>query len=275
MFGFLKSKYNNPTLPEEIRQTEEKWFVFLDKLENRLEELCTAAMPELTTVFNQDSDPYKRAHSRMLNALIGQINQMRQKANNAKEEHVIPLVYAATSLLPDLFSSAGRNGHNRLHHFKMSCFDRHHHFENRINEAISLLRSSEGKHDLEKAYREQLAEFERIKNKFICKQCGGKISIPKMFFIATYIRCQFCQTQNTYTPSTEMQMIFYQARSLAEQRTAHLLQLYEESQPKNPVLYQQYLRSMFDEWNKITPDTAAENERFYQRLLKDHTIHHY
>ncbi|MNY25159.1 hypothetical protein D3C86_1589200 [compost metagenome] len=157
----------------------------------------------------------------------------------------------------------------------MSCFDRHHHFETRINEAISLLRSSEEKHDLEKAYREQLAEFERIKDKFICKQCGGKMSIPKMFFIATYIQCHFCQTQNTYTPSTEMQMIFHQARSLAEQRTAQLLQLYEESKPKNPVLYQQYLRSMFDEWNKITPDTAAENERFYQRLLKDHAINHY
>lgn len=275
MFGFLKNKYDNPALLEEIRQTEEKWFVFLDKLETRLDELCAAAIPELIAVFNQDTDPYKRAHSRMLIGLTGQISQMQQKAIEAKEAHIIPFMQASSSLLPDLISSAGRKYHDRLYRFQMACFDRHHQFEDKANEGIAALRSAKGNTDLEGVYQRQLTEFERIKDSFNCKQCGGKLSISKMFFIATYIQCPFCQSQNTYTPSTEMQMLFHQARSLAEQRTAHLLQDYENSRPKNPALYQQYLRAMFDEWNKITPDMVAENERFYQRLLKDHSINHY
>lgn len=275
MFGFLKNKYDNPALLEEIRQTEEKWFVFLDKLETRLDELCAAAIPELIAVFNQDSDPYKRAHSRMLTGLIGQISQLQQKGIEAKEAHIIPFMKASSSLLPDLISSAGRKYHDRLYRFQMACFDRHHQFEDKVNEGIAALRSAKGNTDLEAVYQRQLTEFERIKDSFNCKQCGGKVSIPKMFFIATYIQCPFCQSQNTYTPSTEMQMLFHQARSLAEQRTKHLLQDYENSRPKNPALYRQYLRAMFDEWNKITPDMVAENERFYQRLLKDHSINHY
>jgi len=275
MFGFFKNKYDNPALLEEIRQTEEKWFVFLDKLETRLDELCSAAVPELIALFNEDSDPYKRAHSRMLTGLMGQISQMQQKAIEAKEEHIIPFMHASSAVLPDLISSAGRKYHDRLYRFQMACFDRHHQFEDKVNEGIAALRSTEGNADLEAVYQRQLTEFERIKDKFSCKQCGGKLILQKMFFIATYIQCPFCQTQNTYTPSTEMQMLFHQARSLAEQRTKHLLLIYEQSRPKNPALYQQYLRSMFDEWNKITPDMLEENERFYQRLLKDHSINHY
>lgn len=275
MFGFFKNKYDNPALLEEIRQTEEKWFIFLDKMELRLDQLCAAAVPELIALFDQDSDPYKRAHSRMLSGLTGQISQMQQKVIEAKEEHIIPFLYASGTVLPDLISSAGRKYHDRLYRFQMTCFERHHQFEDKANEGIAALRSAKGNSDLEAVYQGQLIEFERIKNKFSCKQCGGKLTIQKMFFIATYIQCPFCQAQNTYTPSTEIQMLFHQARSLAEQRTAHLLQKYEESRPKNPVLYEQYLRSMFDEWNKITPDMMEENERFYQRLLKDHSINPY
>lgn len=86
--------------------------------------------------------------------------------------------------------------------------------------------------------------------------------------------CAYCGTQNTFLPSTGAQLVLHRARSLAEQRTAHLLKIYESSDPKQPALYRQYLRAMFDEWNKIVPDMAAENEKFYHRLLKDYSIDH-
>ena len=95
-----------------------------------------------------------------------------------------------------------------------------------------------------------------------------------MFFIATYMTCPYCQTQNTFLPSTGAQLVLHQARSLAELRTAHLQKAYEDGYPKDPLLYKQYLRAMFDEWNKIVPDMAAENEKFYLRLLKDNNIEH-
>lgn len=246
-------------MDDTIRQTQERWFVFLEKLEARMEEMCTAALPELRKIFEEDQDPYKRAHGRMLSGLLGQLQQMRDKANEVREEKILGPIYSAGNI---------------PHDFREACFDRHNAFEERVDHYRSLLQETATRHDLEAIYQEQLAAFEQIRDKFNCKQCGGKITIPKMFFIATYMTCPYCQTQNTFLPSTGAQMVLHQARSLAELRTAHLLKAYENSNPKDAALYKQYLRSMFDEWNKIVPDMAAENEKFYLRLLEDNNINH-
>jgi rubrerythrin len=277
MFDLFNKKYHNPELLETIRQTQDRWFDFLDKLETRMHEMCVAAVPEIREVFNQDTDPYKRAHGRMLMGLNGQINQMRHKANKAREENIIYFIDCATAELPDFISSAGREYHDKLNAFRIACINRHNIFEEKIAHYTSLLKNAAGEQDMETTYQKQLIAFENIRDKFVCKQCGGNITISRIFFIATYITCPFCQTQNTFIPSTGAQMVLHQARSLAEQRTAHLLRIYEESKPKNSQLYQQYLRSMFNEWNKIVPDMAEENEKFYQRLLQDHlnSINHY
>lgn len=262
MFGFFERKYDNPALATEIRQTQERWFAFLEKLETRMDEMCTAAVPELKAVFEADTDPYKRAHGRMLAGLLGQLHQVRDKANEVREQQIFGL------------AAGGDLRYDILHAFREACFDRHRQFEERITHYTTLLKEAAGEQDLEAFYNEQLAAFERISNTFRCKQCSGNIAIPRMFFIATYITCGYCQTQNTFLPSGGAQLVLHQARSLAEQRTAHLLKAYENSHPKDPALYKQYLRSMFDEWNSIVPDMAAENEKFYLRLLEDHNIDH-
>ncbi|MBB6240315.1 rubrerythrin [Pedobacter sp. AK013] len=277
MFGLFNKKYHNPELLKMIAETQDRWFVFLDKLEIRMYEMCTAAMPELREVFEQDTDPYKRAHGRMLMGLRGQVNQMRKKADQAKEENIFCFIDQATSQLPGFTSSAGREYHEKLITFRMDCINRYDAFEEKMTYYTSMLDNVAGEQDLEAFYQAQLTVFESIQNTFVCKQCGGNITIARIFFIATYVTCPFCQTQNTFIPSTGAQMVLHRARSLAEQRTAHLLKNYEESKPKSHHLYQQYLRCMFDEWNKIVPDMTAENEKFYLRLLQDHahSINHY
>lgn len=235
-------------LIEETRQIQERWFAFLEKLEQRMQEVCEAAVPELKDVYASDTDPYKRAHGRMLSGLLGQISQMRQKANEVREEKVIGL---------------------KLHEFQMACYERHRIFEDNVTKYEELLQSAVGEPDLETPYRNLLEDFEKTKDRFKCTQCGGNITIPRLFAIATYVSCPHCQTQNTFYPSTEAQMVLHNARALAEQRTKHLLKAYESSETKDPALYRQYLRAMFDEWNSITPDMAAENEKFHERLLKD------
>ncbi|PSL45617.1 hypothetical protein CLV51_104323 [Chitinophaga niastensis] len=275
MFNFFEKEYDNPALIEKIKQTQNKWISFLEKLEARMKEMCMGALPELKEVFEQDNDPYKRAHGRMVSALQGQLGQMREKANEVKEEKVFNFVHHASATIPPITTKAGRKYDDMLYAFRQVCLDRHRIFEEKIHYYFSLLKGTTGQQDLEADYQEQLTAFESIKDKFGCKQCGGNITIPKLFFIATYVTCPFCHTQNTFLPSTATQLVFHNARSLAEQRTAHLLKAYEESETKAPGLYQQYLRSMFDEWNKIVPDMAEENEKFYQRLLKDNSIDHH
>lgn len=275
MFGLFGKKYENPALIAEMSTRQERWFVFLDKLEARMQEMTAAAVPELQKVFREDPDPYKRAHHNMVQGLIGQVNQMRNKANDVKDDNIISFVYQAESMIPSITTTAGHAYHMKLHTFRMACLNRHFIFEEKINEAITLLQNAAGEQDLEGAYQQELAAFEKIRDKFSCKQCGGNITIPKMFFIDTYITCPFCQSQNTFSPSTGARMVLHQARSLAEQRTAHLLRNYEATTPKDPALYRRYLRAMFDEWNKIVPDMAGENEKFYERLLSDYYINHH
>lgn len=276
MFGFFSKKTDYTPILLEMEQTQERWLTFLDKLEERAALLCTDALPALKDLFEQDDDPYKRAHGHMLMGLIGQLSQMRTKANTVHEEKILSFMYTAKHSLPDLISKEGGRYHDLLHTFRMTCSERHRVFEEQINAHITTLQATGERHDLEARYQEELVAFEHIKDKFRCQQCGGHITIPQLFFIATYISCPYCHTQNTFFPSTGAQMVLNNARSLAEQRTAHLLAAYETGHPKDKTLYRNYLRAMFDEWNKIVPDMKDENEKFYQRLLEDsHTNHHY
>ncbi|WP_160715044.1 hypothetical protein [Chitinophaga solisilvae] len=275
MFDFFKKKYSNPELLAELQSRQQRWFVFLDRLEARMEELTDAGIPELQQVFKEDTDPYKRSHYHMLLGLMGQFNNMRDKANEVKEENIISFIYSAEAALPPVTSPAGSEYYRYVHDFRMACLDRYHLFDDRLNEALEALRHAAGEQDLESAYQQELAAFEKIKDQFTCKQCGGNITIPKMFFIDTYIPCPFCQSQNTFSPSTAARMVLHNARELAEQRTAELRRAYESSRPQDPVLYKKYLRAMFDEWNRIVPDMAGENEKFYQRLLEEYTFNHY
>lgn len=275
MFGFFNKKYDNPALLEEMKTRQERWFAFLDKLEARMQELTTAAIPGLREIFDQDTDPYKRAHNNMLQGLLGQINHMRQKASDIQEEQIIDFVYQAEAAVPAVTSTVGRDYHNRIMNFRMACLNRHYIFDEKLNKCILHLQQAAGERNLEAAYQEQLRAFESIRDKFSCQQCGGNITIEKMFFIDTYVTCPFCHSQNTFSPSTGARMVLHDARALAEQRTAHLRRAYEESNPRDPEREKVYLRAMIDEWNKIIPDMAEENEKFYERLLREQSFHHF
>jgi hypothetical protein len=275
MFDFFKKKYDNPMLAEEMRQTQERWFVFLQKLEGRMEEVCEAAIPQLKEVFEEDTDPYKRAHGRMLSGLLGQLEQMRHKANEVREQKIIEFSHVAEESFPSITSPGGSAYFSMLHKFKEACYGRHRAFEDKVARYVELLQNAAGEPDLETPYRKLLEEFEKTKDLFVCTQCSGNITIPQLFVIATYVSCPHCQTQNTFHPSTEAQMVLHNARALAEQRTAHLLKEYESGDPKDPVLYRQYLRAMFNHWNSIVPDMAEENEKFHERLLKDQENYHH
>lgn len=273
MFDFFRKKQDYTPLIENMQQIRQRWLTFLQKLDERATELYQQSLPALKELFDEDEDPYKRAHGRMLAGLLGQLSNMRTKANDVKEEQIIPFLYSAKAV--DLLTKEGRQFHNLLEEFRSTCFDVQNRFEDKLNQYTVQLQSTGQRQDLEQSYEQELRAFEAIKDQFKCRQCSGNISIPRMFFIATYVTCPYCHTQNTFMPSTGAQMVLHNARSIAELRTAHLLAAYEQSTPKNKELYRQYLRAMFDEWNKIVPDMTEENEKFYQRLLQDSLINHH
>lgn len=310
MFGlFNKSKQNDEVLPEwyaELQESQERWFSFLEKLEAKMEEFATAAIPELKQLLEEDDDLYKRTFHKVYSGVNGQLNNIREKARDTYEEKIISVYYHYNSTISVLSKH-----HNLVSDFRNNCSDRHNAFENKYDHWRKQIEKTQER-DLEIEYQKILAEFETIKDKFKCTQCGGNLTIDKIFLIETYVSCPFCQTQNTFTPSTIGRNLQNIARELAEQRTAHLKEEFENEVDKErdlyhehhtislstihesdksvlneiqskmedlekqrqfaiqnaPKLRQIYLRAMYDEWNKITPDLKEHNEKMYLNQLK-------
>lgn len=304
MFGFSNNK-NNPelqALQNEMDDTKKRFFAFVEKLELRMKEFGEASIPELSSLNDTDTDGFKQGYHRMKSAVLGQLNSINQKAKDVLEEKLGYFQNIAYHQNRDAFFEFRSQCSQRLEKLEQL----HRHYQNEIE--------ATDHEDFEIAYQKILDEFENIKHKFKCVQCSSPIAIDQMYFTTTYITCPSCQTQNTYEPSTQAKGLEHLGRSLAEQRTAHLLKAYTEIAPKDqelylqkhqlecslfnerdqkiiaektakiaelgkqrqdletnrPILYQTYLRAMFDEWNKINPAMQQEHEKFYSRLLNEH-----
>lgn len=315
MFGlFNKSKDkenegNNQAFPEwyaELQESQQRWFVFLEKLEAKMEELATAAIPELKQLLQDDEDLYKRTFHRVYSGVNGQLNNIREKARDTYEEKIDHIYYDLSSRISVLDKN-----HTLLSDFRSACSDRCNDFDDKYDYWRKQIDKTQER-DLEIEYKKIIDEFETIKDKFSCTQCGGNINIEKIFLIETYISCPYCKTQNTFAPSTQGRNLQNIARELAEQRTAHLYEEFENENNKERELYHQrhelslskihesdkkvlagiqakmddleeqrqfaiknapklrlvYLRAMYDEWNKITPDLKEHNEKMYQNQLQ-------
>ena len=261
MFDFLKSKEENPPeWLEEMSENKERWFVFLDKLENRMDELGTAAVPELIEAYNSKNDPYHQAWYTMSSGIKGQYKSIMDKVRAVKEEKI-------NDFFNYHINQVKFDGKYRtlLYNFREDCLKRENVFEDKYHLWQEKIDATADE-DLELKYQNIISEYEGIKNSFSCKQCGAPLLIEKIYFISTYISCTNCQTQNTFEPSTQAQQLEHLGRRLAEKRTAHLLKAYQ--QENKPALYEIYLREMFNEWNKIVPDLSEQNERFYESQLR-------
>ncbi|MGN7810305.1 hypothetical protein [Flavobacterium sp. 22076] len=300
------SRESYPEWYAELQESQQRWFAFLEKLEAKMEELAVAAIPELKQLLQDDEDMYKRTFQRVYSGINGQLNNIREKARDTHEEKIDSIYYDLDSRVSVLDKN-----HDLLSDFRSACSDRYNDFDDKYDYWRKQIEKTQER-DLEIEYKKILDEYETIKSKFNCTQCGGNIEIEKIFLIETYITCPYCQTQNTFAPSTLGRNLQNIAKELAEQRTAHLYDAYESEKDKErdlyhkrhelslstihesdkkvlaeiqakmddleeqrqvaiknaPKLYQVYLRAMYDEWNKITPDLKEHNEKMYQNQLQ-------
>jgi RNA polymerase-binding transcription factor DksA len=303
LFSNQAKSNETAVLIKEMEETKQRFFVFIAKLEEKLKEFAEASIPELTELNNTDTDDFKRAYLRMKAAVLGQLDSIVKKATNVRDEKVANFP----------FPSNNHQLSTAYYTFRNVCYDRYHKLDQLRNHYRDKVEATYSE-DYEAQYQQILDEYEAIRNKFSCVQCGSPISIDRIYFTTTYITCPSCQTRNTFEPSSKAKMLEQLGRNLAEQRTAHLLsehdaipaktqELYlerhhlqlslihekdknvitakterinelgrmqEELERKRPVLYQVYLRAMFDEWNKINPALKEEHEKFYNRLWSDY-----
>lgn len=241
-----------------MTELETRWNTFLGKLEEKANELIEGIRTEGKILWQDKADVYHQAYYRFRSGMQGQLRSIYTKAHDTYEAQVRPNSY-------ELAVS-------------------YHEWEERIRRREEDAVKEAETEDLELRYQEILAEHAAIKDKFSCTQCGGKLVLDKIYFITTYIKCDHCQTQNTFEPSTMAKSLEALSKPLAEQRCKHLYAEYQQhvlhprsddpqrrAKKETEVLYyQQYLRGVFNEIHKIVPDLEAQNERFCERLLEEY-----
>lgn len=303
---FSRSTPAAPPWLAEMEENRQRWFAFIEKLEARMDELCTAALPELEQVLAEDQDTHKRTFLRMQAGIKGQLGNIREKIREVGEEKVLGFFNCH---IDEAWGSDGLR--QQLYTFREVCTARENAFETRYTAWMDALDKA-GKRDLEAEYRSILDEHAALRDSFCCRQCGAPVAVDKLYFITSYLVCPHCRTQNTFEPGSKARGLDGLARELAEARTEHLLAASEAERQRERTLYMKihenraraddspamaasrkvqneawqkereaavrnahaayetYLRAMFDEWNSIVPDLAEHNERFYQRMLEDY-----
>ena len=306
MFGFNKKEEQNPDWFIEATATRDRWFNFLEKLEQKLQDLCEESLPVLEETLRTDTDLYKRQFGLMQSGILGQIENIREKAYETNDNKINHYFSDLTRYI-EPSSSLYKPAYNLKH----ECSDRYH---KTFDEKLQYWRNkisniSEG--NLEEKYQNIVDEYENLKDKLNCSQCGANVPVTKMYFITAYLTCPSCQTQNTFDPSTEAKGLEQLGRELAKERTAHLLEnhnleknkereLYheahnlklsynhqtdkktvsqkeqqiaelekqrQESIANAPKLYEVYLKAFYNEWNKLVPDLTEHNNKRLQNDL--------
>lgn len=284
-------------------ETEARFSVFIDKLKTRLQEFAEESLPELKAMGLEDPEDESGAFHRMRTAVLGQIEDIRKKASAVYEDAVISFDFHSNE--GDLFME--------FYAFRDRCCKKHEELGSLIRHYRDAVENTYTE-DFEAAYQRILSEYESIKKKFKCSQCGSPITIERLFFTDVYIQCASCRTQNTFKPGSQAKSLEHIGRGLAEQRTTHLLVKHQnvnqelsglhykrhqlridlefEKKPKKKAeimqqlenveaeyeqtkdfrsnSYETYLRAMFDEWNKISPDLKDEHEKIFISWLKQY-----
>ncbi len=180
------------TIVHQLNEIETRWFGFLAKLEERMQELSEASIHELEEMYKNDEDQFKRTYHRLLSSIVGQLNSIEDKYQEVEEKNVHRPLGKIETKVDDIDDNELKEFFENL---SERCDNRGNRFEEKLESWIEKVKDT-SKEDFEIKYQAIIDEHNTIKNQFCCKQCGSTISIDKILFITTHISCPACKTQN-------------------------------------------------------------------------------
>lgn len=227
---------------------------YFNKMEQRCEEILHEVKESAQLIADADIDPHKRSYLQFKGAILAQFTSMIQKGSHTYRTQMLPKASTMDMMyLGQLF--------NKWHSKTMDIMT--HAFQDVLER------------NLEQEYAQIMDEYHRSCAAFHCKQCGAKLEINQFYFTATYLSCDFCQTQNTFDPGTKARSIEHIARPLAESRCKQEYEIYKQSkssvgQKSARADYEKYVQAMIHQMNIILPGMEQQHQNFHDRLMNDY-----
>lgn len=143
-------------------------------------------------------------------------------------------------------------------------------FDDKIDSILENIFSQVKAESSEDKLKKLLAEYETTKNNFCCVQCGANLKIEKVYFVSAYVTCEFCQTQNTFVPSTRMSLLPDLVREIATEKTGIL----DYPIPGNSVFEkflnnEKHARQQFFIKKNLIPELTDSYKEVYKRDISD------
>ena len=251
-----------------MKDLEQRFRVFIEKLTERAESLAEETRGAIQEIYDEDADPYKRSFGNFLMGVKGQFKGIIDKAEEVFKQQIKPHA-------PSFLKTQTPEGELQEQWFR-KIHDDFEKWKDKMRDLADSIENHVKKPSAEEKLREIVEEYNAVKDKFHCSQCGANLEIKELYFISTYITCPYCQTQNTFVPSDKMREFEFVAKDFAEEKTREEEKLYEKISSSDAASAEEEFLAYFL-WRaavwKIVADTvptfAEANKKVFYREMDD------
>ena len=251
-----------------MKDLEQRFRVFIEKLTERAESLAEETRDAIQEIYDEDADPYKRSFGNFLMGVKGQFKGIIDKAEEVFKQQIKPHA-------PSFLKTQTPEGELQEQWFR-KIHDDFEKWKDKMRDLADSIENQVKKPSAEEKLREIVEEYNAVKDKFHCSQCGANLEIKELYFISTYITCPYCQTQNTFVPSDKMREFEFVTKDFAEEKTREEEKLYEKISSTDAASAEEEFLAYFL-WRvavwKIVADTvptfAEANKKVFYREMDD------
>jgi hypothetical protein len=246
----------------------ERFKVFLKKLEDRALELEAETVEAAQEI--SDYDEIRYHHFKV--GIKGQYNELNKKAKQIFKEQIKKQSLRQYADYDEIrFNDSVIAYECKINHTE-ELLEK---FEERIDAILKNIFDKVKVLSPKEKLKQILADYEVTKESFCCQQCGAKLKLEQVYFVSAYITCEYCQTQNTFTPSMRLSLLPDLVREIARDSVGELeYPVNGKNTFEQLKRVENHSRKEYFIKQKLIPQLTDSYQDIYKREINDFLISH-